>query len=270
MSASSFRRAFAPIAAAVLLAPSISFAQSPVDETWSFRLGAFFPNIDTKARADGTGGRVGTSIDFESDLGLSSSKTLPIFDATWRVAPNHRVEFGYLDLSRTGSTTLTANIEWQGETFSRSTQVRGEFDSQIIAATYLYSFYRTPATELSAGIGVFYTKLEAGISNEGPLSIDRSVTANAPLPVIALRAEQRFAEQWKGELRYQWFGIKAGDYDGSLNVFNGAVAYYPWKNWGVEAGYNYSRYDLKVSRDAWRGEAKYQFHGPVVSLVGRF
>ena len=100
--------------------------------------------------------------------------------------------------------------------------------------------------------------------------VSPSVSANAPLPVIALRAEQRFAEQWKGELRYQWFGIKVGDYDGSLNVFNGAIAYYPWKNWGVEAGYNYSRYDLKVSREAWTGEAKYQFHGPVLALVATF
>jgi hypothetical protein len=269
MFAFSSRIALASLAAAIIV-PSTACAQMAADSTWFFRLGAFFPNIDTKARADGTGGRVGTSIDFESDLGLSDTKTLPIFDASWRFAPNHRLELGFLDLSRSGSTTLTADIEWQGQTFSRSTQVRGEFDSQITSFSYLYSFYHTPATELSAGIGLFYTKLEAGISNQGPLSVNRSVTANAPLPVIALRAEQRFSEQWRGELRYQWFGIKVGDYDGSLNVFNAAVAYYPWKNWGVEAGYNYSRYDLKVSRDAWTGEAKYQFHGPVLALVATF
>jgi len=269
MSVFSPRMALVSIAAALAI-PATASAQMAMEATWSFRLGAYFPNIDTKARADSTSGAVGTSIDFESDLGLASTKTLPVFDAQWRFAPNHRLELGYLDLSRTGNTTLTANIEWEGQTFSRSTQVRGEFDSKITSLTYLYSFYRTPATELSAGVGLFYTKIDAGISNQGTLAVDRSVSANAPLPVIALRAEQRFAEQWKGELRYQWFGVKVGDYDGSLNVFNAAVAYYPWKNWGVEAGYNYSRYDLKVSREAWTGEAKYQFHGPVLALVASF
>jgi hypothetical protein len=269
MPALTTRIALASIATA-LIVPSTACAQMAGDSTWFFRLGAFFPNIDTKARADGTGGQIGTSLDFESDLGLSSTKTLPVFDASWRFAPKHRVELGYFDLSRSGTTTLTANIEWDGQTYSRSTQVHSDFDSKITSLTYLYSFYRTPATELSAGLGLHYTQLKAGISNEGALAVSSTATANAPLPVIALRAEQRFSEQWKGELRYQWFGIKTGDYDGSLNVFNGAVSYYPWKNWGLEAGYNYSRYDLKVSRESWSGEAKYQFHGPVVALVATF
>jgi hypothetical protein len=71
-------------------------------------------------------------------------------------------------------------------------------------------------------------------------------------------------------LNYRWFGIEYGDYDGSLNVFNALLSYFPWRNIGFEGGYSYSRYDLKVQKDSWRGEAKYTFKGPVIAIVGAF
>jgi hypothetical protein len=45
--------------------------------------------------------------------------------------------------------------------------VNGEFDSKITALTYLWSFYRSPETELSAGLGLHYTDLKAGLSLAG-------------------------------------------------------------------------------------------------------
>ena len=53
-------------------------------------------------------------------------------------------------------------------------------------------------------------------------------------------------------------------------LFNAAVSYYPWKNWGIEAGYNLTKYDIKVSKESWNGEANYKFNGPVLSFVGSF
>ena len=267
-------RAAAAIAAlaGALALPGQALAQW-TDANFSFRIGGFFPKVDTHARADGNGGLVGTTIDFESDLGLDDSKTLPVVDLEWRFGQNHRLSLNYLDLSRDATGSLRASITWQGQVYPVNTTVHSEFDSKILAFSYLWSYYHTPETELSVGIGIHNANLKASIAavgNNTGLSVTRETSVNAPLPIITLRAAQKFSPNIGAELRYQWFGIKYGDFDGSLNVFNAALSYYPWRNWGIEAGYNYSKYDLKVSKDKWNGEANYKFNGPVLSFVGSF
>jgi hypothetical protein len=268
---SSFRRPSRFVAACVLaLLPAAAAAQARGD-TWVFRAAGFFPKIDTQARLDGSGGRIGTTIDFETDVGLDDSKALPVLDMTWRFLPNHRFQLSYLDLSRSATSTLRTQINWGDQTYAINSNVAGEFDSQVTALTYLYSFYRTPETELSAGIGLHYTDITAGLSVVGTsISTSRSVSAKAPLPVLAFNASQRFTDTIGGELRYQWFGIKIDEYDGSLNVFNAVLSWYPWRNIGFEGGYNYTRYDLGVDKESWRGEAKYTFKGPILGIVASF
>jgi hypothetical protein len=262
--------ACAAIVAGALACPTEVFAQA-ADATWLIRAAAFFPSVDTHVRADGNNGQIGTAIDFETDLGLDDSKTLPVIEIEWRMAANHRLDLGYLNLARSATSVLKGSISWQGQIYPVSTTVNGEFDSRILALTYLYSFYHTPGTEIAAGLGIHNANLKSSISAAGiAVGGSREVSANAPLPVIALRASQKFTEAVSGELRYQWFGLKYGDYDGSLHVANATVAYYPWKNWGFEAGYAYNRYDLKVQKDSWRGEAQYKFSGPTLAFVAAF
>lgn len=256
--------------AAALTAPA-AFAQTPLDSDWVVRIGAYFPSYDTVARADARDGIVGTSVRFEDTLGLRERGSLPMLDATWRIAGKHRIEASYLDLQRDATQTLTASVTWEGQTYSASTRVKSQFDSQILAVSYLYSPYRTKDTELSAGLGVHTAKFTAGVARDGvSVASSGTVSARAPLPVVALRGMTRVAPNVYADLRYQWFGLKYDDYKGRLNVMNAAVSWHPWRNAGIELGYGLSDYDLKVSREEWRGEARYRFHGPSLSLIGTF
>ena len=262
------------IASAGAALPASSLAQTPaVSADWFVRIGAFRPAIDTQASADANNGVAGTRIDFERDLGLSDTETLPLVDVAWRFAPRHRLELNYLQLSRNSTTNITREITWRGQTYPIDTQVSGEFDSRLTALSYLYSFYRTPDTELSVGLGLHAVRLTAGVSAQGTsasVSAGGSSSATAPLPVVGLRGATKITGNVGAELRYQWFGIKVGDYDGDLNVVNAAINWFPWKHVGFEAGYSYTRYNLKVSRDNWHGEATYEFKGPTLSLVAAF
>jgi hypothetical protein len=255
-----------------LLSCGSAAAQSgPMFSQWFVRGGAYFPAVDTKASAKASDGSFATTIDFESDLGLADSKTLPIIDAAWRFSPRHRLEFNYLALDRDATTKITGSITWEDQTYPVNTRVRGEFNSTIAALSYVYSFYQTQDAELAAGLGLHGAKLKAGLSAQDTnIGVSREASASAPLPVLALRGAMKFSDTVGGELRYQWFGLKYGDYDGSLNVGNASVNYFPWKNVGFEAGYNYSRYDLKVSKESWRGEVKYTFNGPTLSVLMSF
>lgn len=253
------------------LAAPVAYAQTPLDSDWVVRIGAYFPSYDTLARADARDGTVGTSVRFEDTLGLRERSTLPMLDAAWRIAGKHRIEASYLDLQRDATQTLTASVTWEGQTYSASARVKSQFDSQILAVSYLYSPYRTADTEVSGGLGVHTAKLTAGVALDGVgAASSGTVSARAPLPVVALRGMMRVSPNAYGELRYQWFGLKYDDYKGRLNVLNAAVSWHPWRNAGIELGYGLSDYDLKVSHAEWKGEARYRFHGPSLSLIGTF
>jgi hypothetical protein len=259
------------LAAALLVSlPMAAFAQQqPQLPAFEFRLGAFWPSIDTTVQANASNGAIGSTINMESDLGLQSSKTLPIFDASWRFAPRHRLEFNYVSLDRSATATASGEIRFGDTVFPVSTNVVSKFDSTVYALTYLYSLYQDSNNEVAVGIGVDYTDLTVGISSSlGSLSASKG--AKAPLPVLALTGTTRWTNEWTAKAGVQWFGIKYGDYDGTLDVFNAAVQYYPVKNWGVEGGYSYYKYRLNVNKSDWDGNANYKFSGPTLSLVGRF
>jgi hypothetical protein len=259
------------VVAGGVLSPA-ALAQSPAGaSTFFLRLGANFSTIDTRIRADGTNGLTGTQISFERDLGFDDNKTLPTVDLAWRFAQRHRLELNYLELSRSNSAKIDRSFNWQGQVYPINTTVNADFSSRVTALTYLYSIVKTPDTELSAGLGVHGIRLSASIAAEGTsLASSGSVSGLAPLPVVALRGATRIAGNVSAEVRYQWFGIKSGDYDGNLHVVNAAVAWYPWPRVGFEAGYNYNHYSLGVDKSNWNGEARYEFKGPSLSVVAAF
>jgi hypothetical protein len=258
------------LAAALLIAlPAMAFAQEPKLPAFEFRLGAFWPSIDTTVQANASNGLAGTTINLESDLGLSDSKTLPVFDATWRFAQRHRLEFNYVSLDRSATATASGQIRFGDVVFPVSTSINSKFDSTIYALTYLYSFYQDKNNEVAVGLGIDYTDLTVGLSSTLG-SISASKGAKAPLPVLVLSGTSRWTDEWSATMGLQWFGLKYGDYDGSLDVFKAGIQYYPVKNWGIEGGYNYYKYRLDVTKSDWNGNANYKFSGPTLSLVGRF
>jgi hypothetical protein len=63
-----------------LAAAGASHAQSPsgtLDQRYWLQVGAFRPSIDSEVRYDRTDGGLGTIVDFERELGLADSKTVP-------------------------------------------------------------------------------------------------------------------------------------------------------------------------------------------------
>ena len=79
----------------------------------------FFANLETKVRLDGTGGVLGTNIDFEQDLGLDDTKTRIMAEGYWRFFERHRLDVSYFDLDRSGVElsgnviTVNAGVKWQ-------------------------------------------------------------------------------------------------------------------------------------------------------------
>src|SRR5262245_17024069 len=118
------------VAAAV---PSLAAAANdPWSAPFSIQIGGFESNATTQARLDGSGGRLGTSVSFEGDLGVDENKATPTFDLTWRFSRHHAFEASYVSLHRDGTRSLRGSIDWGDNTFPINTSVTSKFDSDIL------------------------------------------------------------------------------------------------------------------------------------------
>jgi len=106
----------AAAAAVVLLAASLHpaiAADATEDDPYNFSVGAFFvTNTNGTIRLDTTSGLVtiGTSIDWERDLGGDTSMTVPRIDGYYRFAPKHRVDFSWYRIDRGGQVVTPGAI----------------------------------------------------------------------------------------------------------------------------------------------------------------
>ncbi|MEN8166250.1 MAG: 2-oxoglutarate synthase [Pseudomonadota bacterium] len=257
------------------------------NKSFNFRLSGFWAKTSTKIRVDSNDGVIGEEISFEDDLNLSERKTLPLFDITYRFNPRHMLDFSYVDLERTASSTWTKegtttdDIRW-----SVGTEIRGGFESEVYRLAYGYSFINDGKKELGVLLGLHTTRIGITIEGEGELVIvdgegnevvvddqasrtyDEGFTI--PLPMLGLTGSYAFTPKLYMRGWVQFFTLDYDEYDGSLLNASGMLAYDLTNNFGIGAGYAYYSYDLDVERDNLKGSFTYDFQGPTAFLYASF
>jgi len=258
------------LASVLIAAPLACFAQNhPWDAPWSLGIGIFSAAASTSVRLDSNGGRFGTALSFEGDLGGQKRKTLPTFDAAYRFNPRHAIEGSVVSLRRDGDATLSGAINWGELTFPVNTRINSEFNSDIVRVAYRYSPWHDGNMELGFLFGLHYTKLEASITAvTGTLSQEASV--KYPLPTLGMRGSVRIADDWRLAGFGQVLKIKIGDYDGELYNFAGGVEWAFTNEMIAGLGYDYYKYNLTSSKDRARGEFDYRFDGPKLYFSWNF
>jgi len=254
------------------LAALPAVAADPIDEQgFSFRAGGFQSSADTRLRIDGSGGALGTEVSLEDDLGFTKDKTLPMFDAIWRVNPRHRVELGYVRLARDAQKTITGEIRFGDSVFPVSADVGSTFDTDVWKLTYGWSFWREGGSELALLLGLHTTKFKVALSSAtSSRSIYEATDRTIPLPTLGLQGTWALNPQWRLTGAVQMFSLKYGDYDGSLVNASVAGEYRFDRHWVVGAGYTTYDYNLDVTGGRAKGSFDYTFSGPVVYVTGGF
>lgn len=256
-------------AAAAAVLPMTAWSQGIGTETFSFKLGAYAPDVSTTISAARTGGGGGGSVNFEQDLGLSERTIDPIVDATWRFAQRHRLELLYFGLDRTATKTIDREINIGDETYPINTVVTAVFKSQITALTYYYSVLQAPTYEVGLGAGIHNTTVKPSLSNSNG-SLSTTLKADLPLPVLAVSGDWQFAPNWRATASYKWFGLSYGDYDGSLNTVSVGINYFLTKNWGISLDYAYNGYRFDMTKTDWTGNMDYKFNGLALAVIAQF
>ena len=106
----------------------------PLSDRFLARVDLFFPNLDTKIRVDASDGSIGTTIDFEQNLGMSDTETLGGIGFGWRFAKKHRLRLDHFNLDRSGSAITITEIRF-GEDVDRAELQPGAPDDQYVNVT---------------------------------------------------------------------------------------------------------------------------------------
>jgi hypothetical protein len=248
--------------------PSSWTVNPGLQDRWTLEVGAYAPNAKTTAHFDSTTFGVGTSVNFEQDLGLDDRKVNAQILGSVRLGERWRIEAEYFGLNRSATSTISKTINWGGNTYPIGSTVDSEFDSDIYRLSGGYSFIKDAQAEFGVALGLYTTDFVISLAATGVG--ERRADTLAPLPTIGVYGSYAFTPRWMLSGRVDYFSMNSDDYDGSLVSVVAAVDYRFARNFGVGLGYRYVDYDLDVARSSFTGGVKYQFGGPMLYLIGSF
>jgi len=239
-----------------------------LQDRWSIQIGVYTPNVSTTAHLNGAGGRIGTEVDFEDDLGYADRKNMPAALASVRLGARWRIEAEYLSLRRENTHSLSRTINWGDNSYTLGTTVNSEFNSDIFRLSGGYSFVRDAQKEFGFTFGLHTTDFKMSIAASGIGSDTGDVLA--PLPTIGAYGAYALTPKWLVSGRVDVFSLSYDVYDGSLTNATIGVDYRFFRNFGLGAAYRYIDYDLRVSKSSFNGGINYRFSGPLVYAVSSF
>ena len=181
-------------AASTLVARAEPREADLLSDSFYLSLGTFIVGTNTKVRVNGEA-TIGDEIDLEKTFGDSDSSRFRI-DGYWRFADRHKLRFLWFDWNYSATRTLEEDIEFEGELYPVGARTRLETQFTVYELAYEYAFLRRQDYELTGSLGVhfseFSTSLSARVTIEGEtldsLSLRNTARADAPLPVLGLRA----------------------------------------------------------------------------------
>jgi hypothetical protein len=212
-----------------------------------------------------SGSLAGTLVDFKDDLGLDNRDTTPTAKVWFRWFKKNHLDVDYFDSTRSGSGTLTKNVNFNGTTYSSGETVQSDLGLKLYGVQYRYHFIDLPIVEVGLGLGLNAAQInmELNGSSSGRTTLDETVgyptisgaVVVKPIPGLHLRAEAN--------------GLTVNVSGNHVNILDARVQ--------VEAsiahvlkvfgGYRSWRFDVDASDF---GHVESTFRGPYVGLGVKF
>lgn len=229
-------------------------------ERFAINVGTFVTDNDTEIRLDATSGTVGTTLDFEDQLGLDEDEDVTRLDGFWRYGKRSRMDFSFFTIDRDSRRPATLTIRWGDRIFAVGTPLRTEWELDIAKWAYTYSFVRNPKLDFGITGGLHIMDMRARITAANSGAFDEGDTT-APLPVLGARVAYRIKSKWVFTASSEWFGIEADDYDGRLLDTRIAIEHNTFKNVGFGGGFNSMDFDLDSEDEDATGSFDMTYEG---------
>jgi hypothetical protein len=248
----------------------------PLADRFTVSVDAFFQSLNTEIRLDASDGSPGTTIDFEQNLGMSDTETLPGLGLGWRFAKKHQLQLETFDLNRSGSAVSATDIRFGDEVFTVNLPISSFFDINVVALNYSYSMIFDEKKELAIGVGLSVQDIKFGlVGNAGAGIIESDSGLTAPLPTFGLRGGYAFTDKWIGRAGIGVFSLDLAISD--EEQLNGEVvtAYASIQHKTFERiffGLSYAYFDVGVdfSENGLVNSINYKYQGPVLTVTAAF
>lgn len=201
--------------------------------------------------------------------GTPDNDTVGRLDGTLRPFERHRIRFMYLNSNREGSTATDRDIDFRDNVIPAGSTVSSGFKLRHIELDYMYSFFKSEATEVALSLGAHWTRMELSL-NAPALNFSGVAIASGPLPMIGIAGTTRLGQKW--ELLGHVYGMsaKAGDFDGSALAYRVGGRYYFTPNVGLGLAFAGINYNFDVNKTSWLGQLDASNRGAEIFLTVRF
>lgn len=256
---------------------AIPAAHAQEADRFTLRLGALNAHAETTLSASTT--YQDQPYRFSETFDFGSEEWVPRVDGVFRMGDRHRLVFDYFNYDKKRRETLGEDISFDDTTIPAGSYAEAGLDFQLATLVYDFAVVENDSFSLGLQIGAEWAKAKATLVAEaGDDRWTDSASEDGYAPVVGVRFTARPGERWLLNLQGQYLDADWGDfndYDGSITRANAIAEYRFNPNFGLFAGYEWYRLDVKrsVSGDGIRdGIAGWdqRFKGPVVGVTLAF
>ena len=229
--------------------------------------GGIFNIVDTEAQLD-TDTTPGTNIDYEDVFNIDKDVTNFFGKASWRISPKHKLDIEYFEVSRSGSTSLSRQITFDGDIINAGATTNSKFETQLFRLGYAYSFFNDGQKEAGLNAGLHVAKFNFDFTARGTInSIAGSVDVNKqdltlPLPNFGLHGVYAFNENIALNARTNAFYLSISDYTGYIIDIAADVVYSFNDSFGLAAGMSSLYYSFEADGGDFQGDMDHWLWGP--------
>lgn len=250
----------------------------PGDERFKFVAGWFLPAFNTKVRLDNAGNE-GDNVDLKDDLGLNEDQSGVLLGFEWRFKEKHRIGASYSSFSQHATRVIDRQITVGDEVYPIDAEIRTTWSLDMIPITYSYSFIKNESNELAGTFGIHWDSISLKLTGSSSLSADdlnaeATGSADLPLPLIGIRYDHHFSDNWSAGAGASFFSIEFGknelDAKGSLYNFRAYAEYRIKGRYGAGLAIDAFKLNVEADKPNLTGEYKYDYWGPQLYLTARF
>jgi hypothetical protein len=231
------------------------FAGDVPDRVW-IDVGGSYNSASTDVALRGPSG-IGATINFEDVFDLPGTKTTARMLGFVRISEKRRyIDFGYCDISRRATRTLTEDVKWDDLTYRAGGEVRTRFGTQFMYAAFRYDFLHEPKIRISGSAGLTAIRFIASVNGESGFvddangtpvtsSFEREGSATAPVPMIGLNLDWALTNRLVLRTYSRFFKLNLSSFNGGLNENGIRLNWYFVRHFGLGIGYDRSSLDMK-------------------------
>ena len=223
-----------------------------------FQVGASVTSVilGTTIRIDGSQSDIGTEVDAEDDLGLSTSKIQPRFDFRWRPGRRHELEVGYQFARRSADRQLERDFNYSDTTYTAGLRVKSSFATDQAFLNYRFAFMAREKTQVGIGLGLgtllFDTQIDgmanaAGGGKSDSVAFSRSSNLVGPTASLGFFGHFMLGDAWYLEADLRGVKVAIDRFDAKVVEGGAAGRYFVSSRLGLEAGYGISSITVEVA-----------------------